>query len=592
MSRRRIGPGRTRHQPSPHPGPDQPAPQPLLPPLLAVLSLWRARGPLLGFGLAVSLLALACALALLSTAGLRLAGAAVGVLLIAAPVLRALGAGRVLLRYGERLLTHNATFRALADLRVWFFRRLAASAAGGLGFRRSGDALSRLVDDVETLDGLYLRLLVPLCGAVLILPVLALVLGAFAAPLALAVCALFALASFALPWLAARRSASTGAGLSQAVSGLRIAALDAMGGLREIRAFDAGGRTRASVASREAALLSVQADLSRSGAYAGGVAFLCGQAAILAVLAAALGVGFHRIGPLAAALCLFLLLAGFDAASGLVRAGALAGGMSHAASRVLEAGQFGPGAGQGAGQGSGQSSARSAARRAWSVPMPDAAGLRFEAVQFRWQPDRAPVFDGLTLAVPEGARIALLGPSGAGKSTLAALLLCIATPQSGRILLGDVDLARLEAEAVRARIAWLGQDTHLFDDSIRANLLLGRADADEAALWSALEQARIADFVRGLPEGLDGWLGESGARVSGGQGRRLALARALLSEAPILILDEPCAGLDADTERDFLATLNDLGAGRTMILIVHRLTGIERLDRIWHLRDGRAVAAA
>ena len=158
--------------------------------------------------------------------------------------------------------------------------------------------------------------------------------------------------------------------------------------------------------------------------------------------------------------------------------------------------------------------------------------------------------------------------------------------------LGGVDLARLSEEAVRARFAWVGQDSHLFDDSIRNNLLLGRPDADEAALWSALEQAQIADLVRSLPGGLECWLGESATRVSGGQARRLALARALLSEAPILILDEPCAGLDADTERQFLLTLNETAAGRSVILIVHRLLGVERLDRIWRLQDGRAVAAA
>jgi ATP-binding cassette subfamily C protein CydC len=155
----------------------------------------------------------------------------------------------------------------------------------------------------------------------------------------------------------------------------------------------------------------------------------------------------------------------------------------------------------------------------------------------------------------------------------------------------------LPADAVRQRIAMLNQATHLFDDTIRANLLLARPDADDAALWEALEAARIAELVRALPDGLDTWVGEGGARFSGGQGRRLALARALLSPAPILILDEPCAGLDAEVERAFLMTLNDTAPndamrGRTVILIAHRLTGVERLDRIFRLSGGRAVAAA
>jgi ATP-binding cassette subfamily C protein CydC len=269
-------------------------------------------------------------------------------------------------------------------------------------------------------------------------------------------------------------------------------------------------------------------------------------------------------------------VAAFEAIGGLPRAGALAGHAAAAAHRVLAAADV----------------PAPVPDPATPVALPSGFALRFEGVHFRWQADRPAVFDGLTLDVPQGARIALLGPSGAGKSTLAALALKVAAPQQGRILLGGVDLATLSAAEVRSRFAWLAQATHLFDDTIRANLRLARPDADEAALWAALDAAQIGDMVRALPDRLDSWLGEGGARVSGGQGRRLALARALLSPAPILILDEPCAGLDADTERDFLATLNAVAEGRSVVLIAHRLTGVERLDRIWRLSGGKAIAAA
>jgi ATP-binding cassette subfamily C protein CydC len=262
--------------------------------------------------------------------------------------------------------------------------------------------------------------------------------------------------------------------------------------------------------------------------------------------------------------------------AGLPRAGVLAGHAAAAASRVLQAGE----------------APLPLADPAAPVKLPAGSALRFEGVHFRWQADRPAVFDGLTLEVAEGSRVALLGPSGAGKSTLAALALKLVAPQQGRVLLGGVDLAQLAAADVRRRVGWLSQDTHLFDDTIRGNLLLARPEADEAALWTALDAARIGEVVRSLPEQLDSWVGEGGARFSGGQGRRLALARALLSPAPVLILDEPCAGQDADTERAFLATLNDTAEGRTIILISHRLTGVERLDRIWRLSGGHAVAAA
>ncbi|MEO8715183.1 MAG: ATP-binding cassette domain-containing protein, partial [Acetobacteraceae bacterium] len=261
---------------------------------------------------------------------------------------------------------------------------------------------------------------------------------------------------------------------------------------------------------------------------------------------------------------------------GLPRAGALAGHAAAAARRVLEAASAPP----------------TVADPARPAPAPTGSALRFEAVRFRWRPDHPLVFDGLTLEVPPGARVAMLGPSGAGKSTLAALALKLAAPEAGQVSLGGTDIAALAAADVRARIGWLGQATHLFDDTIRANLLLARPDADEAALWAVLEAARIAETVRALPDGLDAWVGEGGARFSGGQGRRLALARCLLSPASTLILDEPCAGLDAETERAFLATLNEATAGRAVILIAHRLTGVERLDRIYRLSAGRVVVAA
>ncbi|MBN8900035.1 MAG: ATP-binding cassette domain-containing protein, partial [Rhodospirillales bacterium] len=305
-------------------------------------------------------------------------------------------------------------------------------------------------------------------------------------------------------------------------------------------------------------------------ALAGAGAFLCAQAAVLAVLIAA---GANPAGAVAAA---FLVVAAFEAVGGLPRAGALAGHAAAAARRVLAI----------------TDAPDPVPDPASPAAMPASATIRCEGVHFRWLPDRPPVFDGLTLDIPQGSRVALLGPSGAGKSTLAALLLKVAAPQQGRVLLGGTDLADLPAGPVRSGIAWLSQTTHLFDDTIRRNLLLARPDADEAALWAALDAAQIGEMVRALPDQLETWVGEGGHRFSGGQGRRLALARALLAEAPILILDEPAAGLDADTERDFLTTLNGVAEGRTVILIAHRLTGVERLDRIWRLTGGKAIAAA
>ncbi len=554
--------------------------------LLRILTLSRGRAPWLLAGIGVSLAALGSAIALMTLAGATLAAAIAAGTVVGVIALRGLGIARVVLRYLERLVTHAAMFRALTDLRVWFFRRLAHGSAGGLGFRQAGDMLARLVGDVEALDGVYLRILLPLAGAVLLLPVLVILIGTEAPELAAMIGVLFVIAAFLLPLWAARASAAAGSRLADAAGGLRIATADALTGLREVRAFNAEGRMLAAVQAREAALLAAQHAIASRGALAGAVAFLCAQAAILCVLLAA------GTNPVAAVAAAFLVIAAFEAVAGLARAGVLAGHATAAARRVLQAADQAPAVMDPSQPASMPNQIPSHIPPHIPSHIPRGSLLRFEAVQFAWSTDRPLVLDGLTLDVPQGARVALLGPSGSGKSTLAALALKVVAPRAGRILLGGIDIATLPAAGVRERIGWLSQATHLFDDTIRANLRLARPGADDAALWASLDAARIGDVVRALPDGLDTWVGEGGARFSGGQGRRLALARALLSPAQVLILDEPCAGLDAETERAFLATLNDVAEGRAIVLIAHRLTGLERLDRIYRLSGGKALAAA
>jgi ATP-binding cassette subfamily C protein CydC len=252
--------------------------------LLAILRLWRNRTSWMAAGIGLSLLALAAGLLMMALAG-RLTAAAVVAGVITTPILlRLSGVFRVVLRYLERVVTHEATFRSLADLRVWFFAGVAERAAGGLGYRRSGDVLTRVVNDVESLDGLYSRILVPLAGAVLILPVLVIVLAFRSGTLAIAVAALFVVAAFVLPWFAARATAAAGERLATGVSSLRVSVLDALTGLREVRVFGAEGRMLAAMQGREATLLAAQRDVARQARIAQAVSFLCAQAAILAVL--------------------------------------------------------------------------------------------------------------------------------------------------------------------------------------------------------------------------------------------------------------------------------------------------------------------
>ncbi len=541
--------------------------------LLRILLLWRRRWPLLACGLLVGVASATSGALLLALSGAHVAVLLLGAGAAAGALLAVLGPVRVALRYTERLVTHDATFRALADLRVWFFTGLAQRSAGGLGMRRSGDLAARLVADVEVLDGLYLRIMLPLVNAGVMLVILLVALageGEGLRWLGLAAVALYAAAAFAVPAVAARLAGSGGLAVARAQGEVRVTVLDALAGLRDVRVFGAEARVLEDLRVRDAAARGAERRLVARASLAQAAGFLCAQAAVLLILLGA----WQR--PVFAVGAVFLLVGAFEVAGGLPRAGVLAGHAAAAARRVLDAATGGD----------------AVVEPAAPAPLPAGTALRLEGVRFRWAPDRPELFHGLTLDVPQGARVAVLGASGSGKSTLAALLLKVAAPQAGRILLGGVDVAGLSSSDVRSRFGWLSQSTHLFDDTIRANLLLGRPDADEAALWGALAEAELGEFVRGLPDGLDTWLGENGARVSGGQGRRIALARALLSAAPILVLDEPGAGLDAQTERALLLTLNALPAGRTLLLITHRLTGAERLDRIWRLSAGHAVPAA
>ncbi len=535
--------------------------------LLRLIGLWRSETPLLILGAIVSLVCIGSGAGLAMSAGRAIVPAALGGLILLW-LLRGLGAGRVVLRYAERMLAHQATFRALTQLRVWFFRGLVRNGLGGLGLLRSGDALARLVDDVQALDGLYIRIALPALSVVVLLPLLLWALWPAGVLAALMAGALLVLAAIGLPLLAARGAVGLGEAVTGAGAGLRVAAVDAAVGLREVRAFGAEGRMLAALQTREGALLQAQRQLARRGAAAQAGAVLCGQAALLLVLV--VGLPPAQLIP-----AVLLTLAAFEAVAVMPRAGVALGLAASAAERIVAAAE----------------APAAVPDPKAPLPAPSGHGIRFEGVTFAYA-DRPPVLQDFSLDIPAGARVAILGPSGAGKSTVAALALRVVTPQAGRVTLGGSDLLELSPADVHARIAWLAQATTLFEDTIRANLLLGRPGADDAALWRALSQAGIDDVVRALPDGLDAWVGTGGAGLSGGQGRRLALARALLSEAPILILDEPATGLDPAAERAFFTTINEVAAGRTVILIVHRLTGVERLDRIWRLSAGKAVAAA
>lgn len=551
--------------------------------LIKLFSLWRP--PLFGLiiGLLLSELSLITLLLLMGQTGNRLSYAILGTNLFGFLILRISGIGRIILRYFERLQTHHAMFCALKTLRLWFYKTLLRHGARGLGFRRSADMLTRLVHDIQTLDNLYLRIFIPFALACLSFPILIILLHQVTLFTSFIICALFAITAFILPFISYKISRHYSTLLLKARAALHVHALDLTLSLREARIFNAEKIMQEKLLKAEETLYKYQKEKGKKTALIHLVALTLSRLAVIIFLfsTTALFTTYHPQNKTIITIAtttitiFFVLTSLFDVVSDLPRAGLLVGESVEAAERIIELHH---------------ESAITPENMPKSKNFPQKFDISLQNISFGWNEEK-PLFQNLSLFIPQGSKLALIGPSGAGKSSLVGLILRSLTPQKGEIFIHQTPISHIKEEELRKNIAWLSQTSHLFDDTIGNNLLLGRKDISEEKLWNALEKAQIADFVRELPNGLNQWAGENGTQLSGGQGRRIALARALLSEAPILILDEPATGLDFDTECAFLKTLNNIDKGmeqkKTIILITHRLLGIEEIDYVWQIEKGK-----
>lgn len=541
--------------------------------LARVLRLWRPRRAALVQALLVSMISALSGVALLALAGQGVAAglAAGGIFGLAALVwIRPLVLLRPALRWGERMASHAAAFRALADTRVWFFRRLAERMPGGIGMRGSGDLLGRVIGDVDALDRLYLGGILPAgAGLAVLVAILALLAGE---PWLMLLVGLPLVLALALPLVLAPAAARAAQRAADQRGSLRAAVVDPLAGLEDMLAANAEPRAMERLHGADHELMRRQRSLAKRSAWAGAAGGFLAQLAVLGALAWGLAGGTAAAGMVV--LALFLSVAAAEALGLMPRAGAALASAGAGARRLFEAAD----------------TPAPVVEPAHPAALPASNELVLQGIRFGWRAD-APVLEGLDLTLREGERVAILGPSGAGKSTLAALLTKLAAPDSGSIRLGGINLSELSAADVRSRIVVLSQRARLFDDSIAANLRLAAPSAPDAALWRALAKAGIADLIRTLPEGLETRCGEGGARFSGGEARRIALARALLPPAGILVLDEPTTGLDAAAERAFLGTLATACEGRSLLLVTHRLTGVEPLDRVLRLAGGRLLPA-
>ena len=542
--------------------------------------LGRVPASRVALSLLLATVAVGFGVALLATAGYLISRAAeqppILSLTVTIVLVRFLGLARPVARYADRLASHDLALRALGRIRARVYERIEPLAPGRLEAYRRGDLLARMVGDVDTLQGLYVRALLPgavalVVGAACIL-VAALILPAAAAILAGGLL----VAGVPLPWLSARLARAVGRRQAVARGTLTAELVELLRGAPELVVFGQEERTLARVRELDVAL----ARLGRRDALVAGLGdaltILVAGLTVTGVLAVAVSAtAAGSLDPVLVATLALLALASFDAVTPLAPAARELSSTLASGRRVLEVLDRAP------------------AVREPELPVPAPprrAPVRLEGVTARYDPVEEPVLRDLDLELAPGRKVALVGPSGAGKTTVTRLLLRFLDPERGRVTIGGRDVREYAQADVRRHFAIAGQESYLFDSTIRENLRLARPEATDAELWAVLLLARLDAWVASLPGGLDARVGEEGSRLSGGQRQRLTLARALLTEAPVLVLDEPTAHLDPETATAVMDDVLAAAAGRTVLLITHRPEGLERMDEVVTLDACRGSA--
>lgn len=485
---------------------------------------------------------------------------------------RIFAVSRAVSRYFERYTGHLATFRILTRLRVWFYRSIEPLAPARLAGQRSGDLLTRIGADVETLQEFYLRVVVPPIAAGLTVLLATGILGSFDIRLGLALLGFLVLTGVVLPlvtrWLGRDGAEAT----IRLRADLNATVVDGVQGMADLVAY---GRQQAQ-AERIAAITT---DLDRvqerlavlRGASNGLAALFTGLASVTVLGLAVPLVTSGALDPVFLAIMPLTAIASFEAVQPLSLALQHLDRSRAAASRLFELIDAEP----------------AVHDPDMPFPPPQRHDLELRHVTFRYAPDEAPALLDVSAAIPEGAWVAVVGPSGSGKSSLVALLLRFWDYDEGQIRLGGTELHDLAQDDVRAALAVVAQHDHLFDTTIADNLRLASSDATAGELEDACRVAGIHDWVASLPAGYASRVGEDGVRVSGGERQRLLLARALLKDAPILVLDEATAHLDPPTERAVLERIRQVRHGRTTIVISHHADVMDGVDLVLRLDRGR-----
>ena len=479
------------------------------------------------------------------------------------------------LRYAERLVGHDAALRALTHWRVWLYDRLSPRVPAALAGWRSGDLLARAIDDVDALQDLYLRTLLPVAIAAgaavvgtvvvgVILPWAALALGL---PLALAL-----VVPAALSW---RRSGDDE--MAELAGALSAQVVDALEGTPELLAFGADGAALGAIEELGRRADALERQHARLASGCALVIALCLAVAVTGVLALGVAaVHAHHLGQVMVAVLPLAALATFEMVPGVPVAVARALGVRASADRLFGLEEV-------------------------PVPVVDPARpqdlapgvpeVTFADASLRYDAGLPRALDDVSLHVPAGGRVAVTGSSGAGKSSLVTALLRYWPLESGSLGLGGTDVTLLAQRDARAACALADQRAQLFAGTLRANLTLARPDASDDEIDRALAAAQLRDWVATLPDALDTPVGEEGVALSGGERRRVAVARALLAAGPVLVLDEPTSGLDPELADRLVQAVFESAGERSVLLVTHRASEAARCETTIALEAGQVVAS-
>ncbi|MGF6561831.1 heme ABC transporter ATP-binding protein/permease CydC [Erwinia aphidicola] len=549
--------------------------------LLPFLKLYRRHILRLLFGMLLAVVTLLASIGLITLSGWFLAATSLaGVAgiysfnyMLPAAGVRGAAISRTVARYLERLVSHDGTFRVLQHLRVFTFSKLLPLSPAGIARFRQGELLNRLVADVDTLDHLYLRVISPLVGALVVIVVVTFGLSFLDTYLALTLGGLMLLTLVALPPLFYRAGLPVGADLTRLRGEYRSGLTRWLQGQAELSLYGAAQRFRDAMDSTEQAWLSAQQrQASLTGLSQGLVMLMGGIAVTLMLWLSAAGIGGDPYPGAYIALFVFCALSAFEALGPVGTAFQHLGHVIASAQRVTQIIEQRP----------------AVTFRQATVQASGQAALTLSNISFGYA-DNAPLaIRDLSLDITPGEHIALLGRTGCGKSTLLQLLTRAWDPQHGTIQLNGQPLDQYSEADLRARTSVVTQRVHLFSSTLRDNLLLAAPDASDEQLSAALQQVGLEKLLENN-QGLNAWLGEGGRQLSGGELRRLGLARALLHGGDLMLLDEPTEGLDAETEQQILALLRQVAQNKTLIMVTHRLRGLAHFDRICVMDSGEII---